>query len=348
MQVGGRVLGKGAYGCTLDPAPYCQGGPVFKNSVAKLPMVGKVVAEDRDDVLQEIAMGKKIMALSALSSNYFAVPTEECEPKLSLQNANARECSIIEKELKKAKERGVPSRLSMMMMPMAGETFSKWSSDMGRFYELYEKTFVHLLEGMVLYQRAGYIHNDIHGANILVDSKHVARYIDFGRAFNVKDALTLASVHLGKTFAPSYMLYSPELHLMEVILEGKRSLEQGLDGLVDAQYKYYDALAHHFLRPDIRSMRTWRPILAGLEGMDERGVLEFVRKYATRFDSWRLGILMWLGWYDLLRHGKKMNPVFRTVLDGLTKFDVRERWSAEKALRELSPKNPLLSLALVR
>ena len=344
MQVGGRILGKGGYGCTLEPAPYCKGGSVFKNSVTKLPMVGKVVAEDREDVLQEVAMGKKIMALSALASNYFAVPTEECEPKLSLGDKDARDCSIIEKELRRSAERGLPSRLSMLMMPMAGETFSKWSSDSGRLYALYETTFVHLLEGMVLYQRAGYIHNDIHGANILVDSKNVSRYIDFGRAFNVKDALTLDSIHLGKAFAPSYMLYSPELHLLELRLEGARTLEYGVGALVDAQYKYYDALAHHFLRPDVRSMRTWRPILEELEfdHLDERGVLEFVRKYAKRFDSWRLGIIMWLAWYDLLRHGKKMKPVFRSVLDGLTKFDVRERWTAERALQELSPKNPIL------
>jgi serine/threonine protein kinase len=342
MQVGGRVLGKGAYGCTLEPAPYCKGGPVFKDAVVKMPMVGKVVSEDRADVLHEVAIGKRIMSLGALASNYFAVPTEECEPKISLGDKDARECSIIEKELKRSKEKGLPAKLSMMLMPMAGETFSKWaSSDIDRLNTHYEKMFIHLLEGMVMYQRAGYIHNDIHAANILVDSKNVPRYIDFGRAFNVRDSLTLASVYLGKSFAPSYMLYSPELHLIEILLGGKKSLENGLDELVDAQYKYYNVLAHHFLRPDIQNMKSWVSILAMFEGMDEKGVLEFVRKYAKQFDSWRIGIIMWLAWSDLMSHGKKVKPVFRVVLDGLTKFDVRERWTAEKALQILSPKNVL-------
>jgi hypothetical protein len=341
MQVGGRVLGKGAYGCTLDPAPQCKGGLVLKDSMR---VVGKVVAEDREDVLHEVAMGKRIMGLSATASDYFSVPTEECEPKLTLEDKDARDCSIIEKELRKAKDKGLPSRLTMMLMPMAGETFSKWTTNIERLHIHYEKIFIHLLEGMVLFQRAGYIHNDIHAANILVDSKNIARYIDFGRTFNVKDALTLSSVHLGKSFAPSYMLYSPELHLIELVLGGKHSLENGIAELVDAQYKYYDALVHHFLRPDIQSLRMWRPILAMFEDMDVKGVLEFVRKYAKQFDSWRLGILMWLTWNDLLAHGKKMKPVFRDVLDGMTKFDVRERWTAEKALQILSPKNPIFPL----
>ena len=343
MQVGGRVLGKGAYGCTLDPAPYCQGGPITRNTAS--PIVGKVVSEDREDVLREVAIGKKIMMLPS-ASKYFAVPTEECEPKISLEDPDARDCSIIEKELKKSRMKGTPAKLSMMLMPMAGETFSKWSSNLNRLYQNYESTLIHLLEGMVIYQRAGYIHNDIHGANILVDSANVARFIDFGRAFNVKDEMTLDTVHLGKSFAPSYMMYSPELHLIEMRLS-RMSLENGMDALVNAQYKYYDALSHHFMRQDVHSWQLWKPILEIFQDMTEKDVLIFVRKYAKQFDSWRIGIIMWLSWYELLRKGKKMNPVIRTVLDGLTKFDVRERWTAERALQEIAPKNPVLIPAQV-
>jgi hypothetical protein len=312
-------------------------------------LVGKVVAEEHEDVEREVAIGVKIMALSTLSSKYFAVPTEECEPILSLQDTNAQDCSIIRKALKKANDRGTPTRLSMMLMPMAGEIFNKWVSNIDKSYGLYEKTFVHLLEGMVLYQRAGYIHNDIHGANILVDSQNVARYIDFGRSFHIKEVRSLDTVHLGKSFAPSYTMYSPELHLIEALMDGI-SPEHGIVSLVHAQYTYYDALAHHFLRPDVRTMRNWKPLLTLFHTMDDtdinmktKRILEFVRTYAKLFDSWRIGILMWVPWYDFLRHGKVMNPVLRGVLDGLTKFDVRDRWTAEKALGVLSPSNPILA-----
>ena len=163
VQIGGRLLGAGVYGCTFQPAPRCAGGDVFRE-IHGMPAVGKVTVEDPTD---ELSVGRAIMRLP-LARQYFALPTASCKPAMPIEDDDARRCKIITEA-----KRG--SEFSLMAMPAAGQQLLGWSANAPRTAENYERIFVHLLEGMVIYQRAGYIHNDIHLGNVLVDAADVAR-----------------------------------------------------------------------------------------------------------------------------------------------------------------------------
>lgn len=324
-QVGGTLLGQGVYGCTFDPAPRCAGESVFRKAV------GKITSEDS---AEELAIGKAIMALP-LAKQYFALPSASCMPQLPLVDPDAAGCRVMT-------DAGEGTRFSMLIMPNGGETMEKYARNLVRLAAEYKRIFVHLLEGAVIYQRAGYVHNDIHMGNLLVDETGVARYIDFGLAFNVDDVSTWEDANLGTTFKPRYVWQAPEVHAWRMRFSGVR-LEDGVRQL-KLENPEYAKLEHQF--PTRKT--AFAALYDVLNRPDKR--VAFVRTYGKRFDSWRLGLCMWFLWDDLLRwspitqtglYGER--TLIRKVLGGLTDFDPKTRLSVGAALAILDPGNRLAS-----
>jgi len=326
-QVGGRLLGQGVYGCTFDPAPRCANKSVFSR-ISGLPAVGKITIEDSDS---ELKIGRAIMALP-LASVYFALPTRDCVPQIPVEDSDAQTCDILTK---------APSGtdFSMLIMPLAGQALIKYGLDFNRLAANYKRIFIHLLEGAVIYQNAGYVHNDIHLANILVDDMNVARYIDFGLAFRVRDVKVWEDANLGTTFKPEYVWQAPEVHGIRMIKNGIR-IEDGVQRLKE-QNPEYRQMEHRY--PTRRScVAALTDLFASYKGDSAT----FLRTYAKQFDAWRIGLSMWFLWDDLLQ-----NPLFvqtklygerdllRAVMGGLTEFDPRARFTVAAALRRLDPNN---------
>lgn len=331
-QVGGRLLGSGVYGCTFSPAPPCAGGPVFR-TIDGAPAVGKVTAED---TTEELDIGRKIMALP-LASHYFALPSKECRPA-AVNDEEKGSCAVLT-------EAGPSTQLSMLIMPAAGEQLLKWARDLVRLADHYERLFVHLLEGMVIYQSAGYVHNDIHMGNVLVDDRGVGRYIDFGLAFRPEDVKKWDDTNMGRTFRPKHVWPPPEIQAWRMYLNGVR-LVDGLKVLRELN-KEYTIMEHQFpTRPTAEVAMT--AFLAS-PYVQRADMPAYVRRYGFRLDSWRLGLTMWFLWDDLLRgySGIKetklwaRRDIIRRVLGGLTEFDPERRLTAGAALAILDPTNRL-------
>lgn len=330
IQVGGRLLGAGVYGCTFQPAPRCAGGNVFRE-IHGMPAVGKVTVEDPTD---ELTVGRAIMRLP-LARQYFALPTTGCKPAMPLEDDDAQRCKIITEAT-----RG--SEFYLLAMPAAGQQLLGWSANAPRMAENYERIFIHLLEGMVIYQRAGYIHNDIHLGNVLVDAAGVARYIDFGLAFKVADVAKWDDTNLGRRFSPKHIWQAPEIHAWRMYLSGVR-LVDGLRQITEANPEYLRIQNQYPSRKS--SLAAMTEFLAS-PYVARADMPAYVRRYGRRIDSWRIGICMWFLWDDLLswpgfaRTGlwSKRN-VIRRVLGGLTDFDVATRMEATEALRILDPAN---------
>jgi hypothetical protein len=340
-QVGGRLLGEGVYGCTFEPAPRCAGGNVFR-TINGLPAVGKVTVEDPTD---EVNIGRAIMGLP-LAAQYFALPSTGCVVNREdvKQDPDSGRCDIL-------KEAGFLAKLNMLVMPSAGKSLDRWSANMERAATNFERIFKHLLEGMIIYQNAGYIHNDIHMGNILVDDATVARYIDFGLAFRLADVRTWNDTNMGTRFKPKYIWKPPEVHAWCMMRNGVR--------LVDGVRQLKS------INPEYQSLETQFPsrktALAALTEFMERSASvaardsgAFIQQYAKRFDSWRIGLCMWMIWDDLLRWpGFRDTPLWsrrdliRRVLAGLTDFFAPTRWTAEEALRVLDPPNRLATATVV-
>ncbi|NDE16944.1 hypothetical protein EBZ80_18650 [bacterium] len=334
-QVGGRLLGQGVYGCTFEPAPRCAGGRVFRD-IGGRPAVGKVTVEDIGD---ELAAGRRVMALP-MASAYFALPTVGCRPEMPLADPDASRCRVLT-EATEEKRRS----MEMLVLPAAGQQIVQWgAADPARMAANFVRIFVHLLEGMVLYQDAGYVHNDIHEGNILVDERGVARYIDFGLAFRPAGVRTWEDANLGRTFRPKYIWQAPEVHAWRMALGGV-SVRHGVAQLAAVNEEYGRLEAQYPARPSaLASLHAFmsrdRYVAAGDFG-------GFARAYGPLFDSWRIGLCMWFQWNDLLRFGgiretalwQRYRERVRAVIGGLTEFDPRRRWSARRALAVLDPGN---------
>jgi len=333
MQAGGNILGQGVFGCTFDPAPRCAGGPVFKK-IDGLPAVGKLTSED---TTSELAIGKAIMALP-MASVYFALPSAGCIPAMPIADPDVKDCRVIS-------ESGEGAKFSLLIMPDGGQQLLKYALNLPRLASNYKRIFVHLLEGGVIYQNAGYVHNDIHMGNVVVDNAGVARYIDFGLAFKLNDVKVWEDGNLGVRFKPKFIWQAPEIHAWRMMLnhipldEGSRQLK--------ANNPEYAKMEHQF--PTRRPLSF---VLADLfrespffENRDGGGL---VRKYGKRFDCWRLGLCMWMLWDDMLHWsaftGTRLyaeRELFRKVLGGMTEFDPEKRMSMAEALRLLDPNNKL-------
>jgi serine/threonine protein kinase len=334
-QVGGRLLGQGVYGCTFEPAPRCAGGQVFSR-IDGLPAVGKVTDRSID---QELGVGRAIMALP-LASQYFALPTQSCKPQNPITDPNVSKCELIEDT--------PPQYLSTMIMPLAGQELLKWSLDLPRLATNYRRIFIHLLEGMIIYQRAGYVHNDIHQGNILVDEAGVARYIDFGMAFKIDDVRNFRDAHLGTKLKLKHVWQPPELHLWRMIDNGVRVRDGAAQ--LEALHSEYGQLQHQFPTrlPVVTELET---LATASSSINRRDGGAFVRAYGKRFDSWRIGLCMWQLWVDLLSwSGFRSTEVWaqresiRSALNGLTQINPNKRMTAAKALAVLDPKNRMLGV----
>jgi hypothetical protein len=345
-QEGGKLLGKGVYGCTFYPAPRCAGGSVFRKEQGD-PVVGKVVT---GDVTNEYEIGRKIMSLP-MARQYFSLPTRKCEANVDAllqEEPNADQCPI----LKDAAEmptvlRGFasPEDYTVLAMSDSGTSLSSWAGkNMLRLADNYERIFVHLLEGMILYQSAGYVHNDIHHGNVLVDARNVARYIDFGSAFYLPAAKDFESANLSRRFRPEILWQAPEIHAWRMLINGIRlvdAMEQisahspefaQLEGQFPGREREIDALAN---------------LLQGEPTIRSGDFGAFLQKYGFAIDWWRIGLSMWLLWDDLLHWPgikqttlwQQRRDVIRRVLGGMTEFDCRKRMSAKEALSLLDPRN---------
>jgi hypothetical protein len=331
---GGAMLGKGVHGCTFDPAPRCAGGSVFRTVDGK-PTVGKITDEDIRD---ELAIGRAIMELDD-ASEYFALPSIGCRPAERYEDPDARRCNVIT-------ESGESTRLSMLIMPDAGVRLSKWAdADLPRLVKNYVRMFVHLLEGMIIYQQAGYVHNDIHMANILVDDHDVARFIDFGLAFRPEEIKSWSDTNLNRRFSPKHMLQAPEIHAWRMYLNGVR-LSDGIRQLTDAN-EDYEKLAAQF--PSRKTLERAFTELLQTEYVRDEKIGEFMKRYGYGIDCWRIGLCFWWMWRDILEWPGFRNTdlwqdrdIIRRVLSGLTDFDYSTRMSAREALTLLNPSNWIL------
>jgi serine/threonine protein kinase len=340
--LGGALLGQGVSGCTFDHVPKCATGSTTK-SVAGLSAVGKV-ALDVDD---ELRVGKAIMSLP-LAANYFALPTSACTPKIPIEDPDIGDCDIInDLEDENSESRVSEQYLKTLVMPNAGRTIGQWS----RNHEVLAANFVrvwrHLLEGMMIYQKAGYIHNDIHDHNVMVDDNAVARYIDFGLAYQPANVTTMASASLGKVFKPKYTWHAPEIQAWRMVLSNTRpvSVEEIVrDGIKQFETRDYERLEQQFpgrlsaVQALTKYINATKPQLES----DDFGTI--ARKYGVKFDVWRLGLIMWKLW-DKLLTWKSLggsHPIFEKsdkishVLDGMTDFDVTTRFTPEEAMHHFS------------
>lgn len=339
---GGKLLGEGAYGCTFKPAPTCEDGRTF-TTVSGLPAVGKL-ALDTD---AELKVGKAIMALPN-AAKFFALPSQSCKPKMPISDAEADQCEVLQDS--EDYETGLTdsmesAQFKLLIMPDGGNTFDRWSENLPVVATTFLSVFKHLLEGMVVYQDAGYVHHDIHGGNVLVDSDSVPRYIDFGLAFRPADVTTLESIRITRDFNPNKIAHPPEIFVWKMMNSNKTPgllisdiITKGVNQLKETSDLF--RLADNILPGrESAEVALTRYAKATEDDRRQNNMRDIALRYGKGFDVWRLGHMMWRLWHKLLqwsgfsgyplaRKGDKLRKIF----SGMLEFHPEKRWSATKVL----------------
>lgn len=302
-----------------------------------MPAVGKITTERTGD---ELAIGRAIMALP-LADLYFALPTERCTP-VALTPAQEEGCPVI------METKGVEgTKLDMLIMPNGGKTIEDVvDADPAHFATVFKKIMIHLLEGGIIYQNAGYVHNDIHPGNVLVDQFDVARYIDFGLAFKPATITSWTDAKLGRTFRPKYVWTAPEIHALRI---GRLPFDTAIAELrKHREYQLIERWCHSDLSVDAQKV-------VGRTGTSEAELTAFLKENGKKIDAWRLGLIIVAMWDELLKWpGFVSTAVYKereagslwAVMKGLVKFDPIERLSLEAALAQLNPPKPKVDAAV--
>jgi serine/threonine protein kinase len=332
-QIGGRLIAKGVYGCVYEPLPFCADGPVFK----KDGLVGKITDRSID---HELGAGRVVMNLPG-ASEYFAVPFESCRPALPLADRDAGKCTVL-------KEADDKESIRMLIMPKAGVELSRWSLNRSRMMENFVPIFRHILQGIKLYHSAGYVHNDLHYGNILVEAsgdRFIAKIIDFGLAFRIQDVHEWKDTMMSQRFSPKNDATPPEVYLWRMLLNRVKnkdgtyevvpvSITKGTEELLEANQALHERI-HYNPRPLKETMLS----MSSMKEIRNKDVRTYMQKYGRKIDSWRIGITMWLIRDELIRApGYKHSVLYRQehdvrkLLAGLLQFDVRTRFSADEAL----------------
>ena len=271
---GGKLIGKGTYGCIFDPPLLCKKKQFNKGNIGKLT--------GTDDLEREKNAFKVLQGIKE-SSHYFILPHASCSPKI-IDNQ-------VDNDINKCKmlTNGNPAEIKQIALEYGGKDLNKLnliSNDSISFFTLMKQ----LLEAGSLMVLHGFIHNDIHRGNIVVNNKNTAKLIDWGQSFS-KDTITLDTIQW-KVLTPEYSAEPPEVTFLTAIDENNN-------------YSFEEALLH--LMPRKRVLHTIEKILgvslrnqlANLgtffrtsQAYQQKDILKIWKLYYPGFDAWGIGVVL--------------------------------------------------------
>lgn len=198
----------------------------------------------------------------------------------------------------------------------------------------------HCLTGLKELHAIGYGHFDIHSANILIDSKGVMRFIDFGKTYK-GDSMTAEDVgHFKYPFTPEFNWQPPEFALMNAI--------QKEIGQEEALYKTMEKKGVFRLVESMLGLRVETQAAELQEfwkyssSAQEKDWVLFFKLYWRKLDVWSLGVVFLEILKLLFHHASFVKEVWprdsvriTSVLKGMLQANPRERFSIEQCLAAL-------------
>jgi hypothetical protein len=172
VQTGGKLIGKGAYGCIFSPPLICRGSKARKTN-----KLGKIT--EVSDIKNEI-IAAKILSKFPESKKYCILPEIDtlCKPAppSEQREKDLKDCDALEKYGNEA--------MMEYELEYGGQTL-KARTQMTDFTHTFPffRFMEDLLEVGAFILIHGCIHNDLHGNNIVMKGDFKPRLIDFGRCY---------------------------------------------------------------------------------------------------------------------------------------------------------------------
>lgn len=330
---GGKLIGQGSYGCVFNPPLLC------KKKALDVSHVGKITT--KDDVKREEGAYKVLNSIKNFKY-YFLLPEASCSPKI-LNNQE-------EKDIDKCKflQRVEPDTIKQMSMPFGGKDMFKYNLKSKNTLS-YFTLMRHLLEAGSLMVLHGFVHYDIHGGNILIDNKNIARIIDFGQSFS-KNEISLESIsERWKVLTPSYSAEPPEVTFLTAIDDNnKYTFEEALIELMPEKKVLHkiEKLLGVSLRTQLKDLATF---FKTSQACRERDIVKIWKLYYPGFDSWAIGVLLLdtlntlIFSYEFIESAewKLKKSIVTDILRKMLHTNPKERIDCVEALSMLDPVNEI-------
>lgn len=333
---GGRYLGEGTYGCTLEPAPTCIDSEQHHTSMRKRPkppLVGKIFTST-SAAIEEWATATALAKIDP-NQEFTVYPLAHCRTSERMIKAvgESDRCEIMRSDKTQAQP------IDMLEMPNGGVTLDTFVAQNRPSPDMVAKVLLPVFRGMQKLVRHGIVHQDLKFDNILYSPEAGrARIIDFGLQVPLRNALSPSK---NPYIASNYWLHPPEYKVITFMQQGEwqpmttQSILKIIKGhLATLQLKFSSTdkrtLYELLLNGGVYSKKEYvdaytRFVEQMLLKKQKRGMLAYLQKHPNRIDVYSLGItLMYLtssmtmtntrtkkAWFDLLRDMLHPNPAFR-------------------------------------
>ena len=213
-QEGGRLLGQGVYGCIFSPPLQCQQRGKSSKKKGRLGKLTEVI-----DIKNEIRAAELFVPVKKEAAKYMILPMIEtlCKPApiSSQKEKDIAKCEILQK-------RG-GEKMLQYELEYGGKALGERlrQIDIVKALPFWEFTGK-LLEIGAFMAFHGFIHNDLHSNNILVNAAFHPRLIDFGRSYLASEiqGTTVEELEAG-SFMPELGQISPESSMQDGIVLGQ-------------------------------------------------------------------------------------------------------------------------------
>lgn len=341
IQEGGRILGQGVYGCVFQPPLICRGQREARGSKNKL---GKLT--QRDDIKSELLAAQTFKGLPA-ARKYFILPELDtlCTPAPMDQQRepDLGKCEAIGKfgyqdmQHVQLEYGGKSLHHRLENLHVAIRDFPYWVF------------FQRILEIGAFLTLHGYVHNDLHSNNILLNANYIPRLIDFGRAYRAQDITDALIVELGAAYMPELSQVAPESTAQDGLAEGIpfekicQDLKAQKPGILNAE-RYLGVSREAQIQEFRRFWQTSR-------SAKQRDWLTLWKTYWPTVDSWAMGSIL-LGVLRKLLISKEFTDsaqwkskqtMVKSILRGMLRTSPRERLDCVEALAMYDPTNEMLS-----
>jgi serine/threonine protein kinase len=344
VQAGGKLIGKGAYGCIFNPPLVCLGQKKPRLGW-KTDKLGKMT--DIIDIKNEIAAAKLFKSVPN-AKHYCVLPELDsiCKPSpmTTQKESGLAECDAL--------ERYGDKNMMQYEVEYGGKTlkFRLQTTDFAAadfpFFDFMGK----LLEVGAFLALHGFIHNDLHNNNIVMGKGYQPRLIDFGRsyAYNAIDKRMVEEL--------SSVIYNPEIAVVPPEITAHHGLNDGipLDTILKDLFSKKSGLIN---AEKVLGMSRGQQILdlkafyENSRSAQAKDWVSFYKTYWSVVDSWAigsdlLGILRRLVLSKQFTDSKEWQQkqaVVKDVLRGLLQASPKKRMDCVEALALYDPMNDLVS-----
>ena len=334
IQTGGKIIGKGSYGCAFDPPLKCADGTEKKHAGRK---VGKMTS--KSEALKENYISSILQKIPRAEA-YYALLLGSCtlKPRAEQTEQDLPKCDVL--------GRKPYQRFVQLLMPYGGQSIYFYNKQLKSGAIDYYRFGRHLLEATALLLTRGIVHYDLHKGNVLIDAQNTPTLIDFGLSWQIGLLPKIAADLVSHNFEPEYAQYSPELSIPEAVYN-----ELPLDNALFREIlekKRVSGMMERLLGVSFESaLQELREFTYDSMSIKRKDWLKFYQTYWPNFDAWAVGRILLEIYYAITTNPgykpSEKDAIYARVLRGLCSASPKKRLNAAQALAIWDPESTVLA-----